>query len=386
MNSTNRLGAEQDADAFEEDQIHDSLRNPLFDELTKLTAFVLEVPVVAVKLMDRDHDSLFHRVVSSRQLLMVENALEDPEHSGHPFVRGKMKLRFFAGAPLITQSGNIFGALCVIDHQPRKLDEKQIAIFKLLASQVVIQFEKHRYEQIIQNLNAVIVENSRLATLGQMTAEIVHEINNPLSVIQARAGLLLLQSKKETHTNAMTSDIAKKLLQTTQRISQIIKSVKTFSRNGEHESFENVQISDLIECTLSFCVDRLRFFSVELIKVSIPPNLQINCKSVQISQVLLNLINNSIDAIAELPERWIRIEVKELAEKVEIQVIDCGNGIPAAVLEKLFNPFFTTKSKGQGTGLGLSISRGIVEAHQGTVTYDESSGHTSFVITLPKAT
>ena len=100
--------------------------------------------------------------------------------------------------------------------------------------------------------------------------------------------------------------------------------------------------------------------------------------------MLLNLLNNSYDAVVDQPERWIKVDVLDKNELLEIAVTDSGPGIPAPIAEKIMSPFFTTKPPGKGTGLGLSISSNIMTDHGGSLTVDGSSPHTRFVISLLK--
>ena len=108
------------------------------------------------------------------------------------------------------------------------------------------------------------------------------------------------------------------------------------------------------------------------------------CRATQISQVLLNLLNNACDAIRDLPEKWIRIGYEESVAGFELSVTDSGTGIDRAILDKLFQPFFTTKGVNVGTGLGLSISKGIAESHGGSLEYDSSCPNTRFILSLPR--
>jgi C4-dicarboxylate-specific signal transduction histidine kinase len=108
------------------------------------------------------------------------------------------------------------------------------------------------------------------------------------------------------------------------------------------------------------------------------------CSEIEIEQVLVNLLNNSIEAMRGLPTKKISIEVSERSGEVDVRVVDSGSGIPAKHREELFSPFFTTKGgSGEGTGLGLAISREIVEDHDARLVYDEESTNTCFVITFP---
>jgi C4-dicarboxylate-specific signal transduction histidine kinase len=111
----------------------------------------------------------------------------------------------------------------------------------------------------------------------------------------------------------------------------------------------------------------------------------VECNEVQIAQVLINIINNAIDAIVEQERRdpWIRVVGHADTDGVAIDVIDCGHGIPDEVAIKMFEPFFTTKEVGKGTGLGLSMSLGIVEQHHGRLYLDKARSNTCFVVELP---
>ena len=124
-------------------------------------------------------------------------------------------------------------------------------------------------------------------------------------------------------------------------------------------------------------------FGIQL-ELSIPNELSIECQHVQIGQVILNLVSNSIDAIKDREEKWIKVAALDLIDFVEISVMDSGPGIPAEVADKLMTPFFTTKPAGQGTGLGLSISRRILADHGGDLRLDRAANHTRFVLVIPK--
>ena len=106
-------------------------------------------------------------------------------------------------------------------------------------------------------------------------------------------------------------------------------------------------------------------------------------RGTEISQVLVNLLNNADDAISKMPEKWIKLSVQNRSDWLEIRVTDSGHGIPPGDQKKLFQPFFTTKEIGKGTGLGLSISHGIVKNHGGELTLDTTSPNTCFVVRLP---
>ena len=124
---------------------------------------------------------------------------------------------------------------------------------------------------------------------------------------------------------------------------------------------------------------------IELIVQQVHASVYIECRSVQMVQILVNLINNSHDAIENLEDRWIRLEAVDYGEFIELAVVDSGPGIPFEIQQKVMQPFFTTKEVGKGTGLGLSIARGIAQSHKGTLSIDNNCPNTRIVMTLPKS-
>jgi signal transduction histidine kinase len=136
---------------------------------------------------------------------------------------------------------------------------------------------------------------------------------------------------------------------------------------------------------LNLCEQKIKNAQINLIVKMPEDEIVVECSNTQISQVLLNLIGNAHDAIVSFESKWIILEFKLINNQsfVECSVTDCGNGIPKEIVEKLMQPFFTTKDVGKGTGLGLSISLGIIKAHKGKFYLDESSKNTRFVFEIP---
>ncbi len=239
-----------------------------------------------------------------------------------------------------------------------------------------------------QYLNQIaVVTSSRMASLGQMASGIAHEINNPLMIIQGKALYLekiidpdgTVDFKKAKNTIDQIST-------TIQRIAKIIRGLQSFSRDTSEDHFQKSQIKNVIEITLELCQERFSKNDVNLILSNvIASNLMFLGSSEQISQVLLNLLNNAFDATIGQAEKWVKIEVEinRNENKLLVFVIDSGTGVPLSIQTKIFEPFFTTKEVGSGTGLGLSISKGIVAKHQGRLFIDNTKTHTTFVIELP---
>jgi len=243
----------------------------------------------------------------------------------------------------------------------------------------------------LEDLQQTAIQASKMAALGEMAGGIAHEINNPLSIILCKASILIEEVKTiKTEPPEMRQKIiddALKIQSTSVRISKIIKGLKTISRNADEDPMEKVMISQIVNDSLELCSDKFTENSIlHEINYGDCAVAVIEGRPAQLSQVLINLLNNSIDALDPLSEKWIKLELSTTANGVKIIVTDSGQGISKMIVDKLMQPFFTTKGAGKGTGLGLSISKGIIEKHQGKFYYNPDSPHTQFVIELPKST
>ena len=237
-------------------------------------------------------------------------------------------------------------------------------------------------DQREQELRAL--QASKMSSLGEMSAGIAHEINNPLAIIIGKAeGIRGLVQSPDMNTEQVIRNIDV-IEKTANRIAKIVRSLRAFSRDGQKDPFETSSVSEIVNEALTLCHSRFLNHGVELTFSEISEDLLFDVRSVEISQVLLNLLNNAFDAVASLDEKWVRVDVKDRDREIEISVTDSGSGIPADVREKMAQPFFTTKEVGAGTGLGLSIATGIVQSHSGTITVDTLSPNTRIVVRLPK--
>jgi len=244
--------------------------------------------------------------------------------------------------------------------------------------------ERKILEQSLDEERAAAFASSKLASLGEMAAGIAHEINNPLTVIQGRGIQLqkLLESANPDLKKAR--EWLRQIEETTKRIAKIVSSMRSVARDGKLDRLEEVELGHIIEDVMAISRERFRSQEVEFkFDKSLESNIII-CRPVQMSQVFLNLIQNALDAIQELNERWIELTFSSHGECDEIAFTDSGPGIPTSLAEKIMQPFFTTKANRQGTGLGLSISRKIIESHGGQLTIDQNHPHTRFVIRIPK--
>ncbi|MGY3804386.1 ATP-binding protein [Pigmentibacter ruber] len=237
-------------------------------------------------------------------------------------------------------------------------------------------------QKIINEQKEQMLYTSKFSQLGEMAANIAHEINTPLSVIIMKSYSIknkLIENNLEI--DKLVSDITK-IETTTQKIARIVKSLKMYTRNSEKDNYEKISLNNILQSSLDLSHEKITNNGIEL-NIQTCENLFTFGKEAELCQVFLNLINNSIDAINNFTEKWINITVTKNENKLILQFTDCGSGISEDIVDNLMKPFFTTKQVGKGTGLGLSISKRIIEMHNGKLYYDRSNKNTTFVIELP---
>ena len=257
-----------------------------------------------------------------------------------------------------------------------------ISCLALVSTQMRLESDRE-----LQLERAKVLQSSKLASLGEMASGVAHELNSPLGAIVLTSEMVedMLTGVK-TDDPQTIQDIAtevKMIGSIAERMSKIISGLKSFARDAENEALVESSSQVWVQDSLDLCRQR---FSNAGIKVEVASeNLDTVCavQTIQISQTLVNLLNNAFDAIQDKQEKWIRIDAVKTKSHFELRVTDSGTGIPKATVERIFEPFYTTKDYSHGTGLGLSISKGIAQAHGGDLVYDATSANTRFIIRLP---
>jgi PAS domain S-box-containing protein len=237
------------------------------------------------------------------------------------------------------------------------------------------------------------LRSHRIEVLARLSAELAHEIKNPLAIIHARASDLAEMVEERDVERAEVATACTSILLTSDRAIRILRGVAAMARVGTHDPMLEASIAEMVAQAVELVQGRFKVNGI-LLETEVPVGLPVmECREVQIGQVLVNLLNNAFDAVDgdARSERWVRVVVtvqpgaqhEDHIERVQISVMDGGPGVAPEHRRRLMETFFTTKTMGAGIGIGLSVSRTIAEEHGGQLELREKDGHTCFRLTLP---
>jgi len=360
----------------------------------------------------------------------IADVQSDSAYTKNPNRADFLKLtgaRTVLNVPMLKE-GVVVGQIAIYRQEVQPFTDKQVALLTSFAAQAVIAIEdarllnelRQRTDDLSKSLDDLraaqdrLVQTQKLASLGQLTAGIAHEIKNPLNFVNNFSGVSVelieelqdalrdapLTEKAREEINELSDtlrDNLGKIVQHGKRADSIVKNMLLHSREGSGER-RSVEVNALVEESLNLAYHGARAetqgFNVKLERSFDPAAGEIDVFPQEITRVLLNLISNGFYAATKRQgqesgsgfEPTITAVTKSLGDHVEIRIRDNGIGIPPEVREKMFNPFFTTKPAGEGTGLGLSISHDIiVKQHGGSIEVDTKPGEfTEFRIVLPR--
>jgi len=369
--------------------------------------------------------SLVPRVIGSKAVEHIPDLTLDKDYE-FPELSQFTDQRAMLGVPIL-RDGQVEGVFVLSRRVPGLFSDRQVELMETLAGQALIAMEnarlfkalQHRTEELSRSLEDLraaqdrLVQTEKLASLGQLTAGIAHEIKNPLNFVNNFSALsielvdelneLLAKSPLDGKLREEASELTGllngnlgKVVQHGRRADSIVKNMLLHSRqgSGEHRS---VNVNAVVEESLNLAYHGARAerkdFNVTLDRHFDPEAGEVDLYPQEITRVLLNLLSNGFYATGKRAEQAsgdydpvLSASTKNLGHAVEITIRDNGIGIPPNVKDKMFNPFFTTKPAGEGTGLGLSLSHDIiVKQHAGTIEVDTEPGRfTQFRIVLPR--
>jgi signal transduction histidine kinase len=379
--------------------------------------------------MPASEDTAGGRAVVRRAVVEIPDVKADPSYGAQGQGLAKaVNYRSIAAVPLLHE-GNPIGAIAVARANAGSFPKRQIVLLQAFADQAVIAIEnvrlfdevQARTRELAKSLDDLrttqdrLVQTQKLASLGQLTAGIAHEIKNPLNFVNNFSGLSselidelqetlgdvsLIEKRHGEITELMDTLRGNfdKVIQHGRRADAIVKNMLQHSREGSGEHGP-VDVNTLVEECLSLAWHGARAekqgFAITRKQSFDPSAGQVDIFAQDITRALLNLISNGFYAATKRNtatnggdyEPTLTASTRNLGDRVEIRIRDNGTGIPPDVKEKMFNPFFTTKPTGEGTGLGLSISHDIiVKQHAGSIDVDTQPGEfTEIIVTLPRA-
>jgi C4-dicarboxylate-specific signal transduction histidine kinase len=242
-----------------------------------------------------------------------------------------------------------------------------------------------RREQELRDKQEQLVQAGKLATLGELTTGVAHELNNPLNNIGLYVGNVIDRLQLgEPLTESALEDLEKAMVQV-RKATEIISHLRTFGRAAP-VTFEPVDVDEVIARALSLMQEQLRLRAIDVDLDLCPDELVVQGNPIQLEQVFINLLTNARDALEGVPEERKRIRIVSSLEGDRIRIVfaDAGPGIPAEIAQRVFDPFFTTKEVGTGTGLGLSITYSIVKEHGGDISLSPTpGGGATFTVEVP---
>jgi len=366
------------------------------------------------------------RALLEGKVVHIPDVKADPDYT---FVEGQKSgdFRTILSVPMLRE-GTPIGVLALTRHEVNPFTDKQIELVTTFADQAAIAIENVRlFESVEERTRELgrsleelrtaqdrLVQTEKLASLGQLTAGIAHEIKNPLNFVNnfSSVSIELIEELRQALAEAKVNDSLRseigeiadmlqgnldKVVQHGKRADSIVKNMLLHSRSGSGDH-RPVDINAVVEESLNLAYHGARAekqgFNITLNKSFDPTAGEVDLFPQEITRVLLNLISNGFYAATKRKDQagdnayepTLAAATKNLGDRVEIRIRDNGTGIPPEVKDKMFNPFFTTKPAGEGTGLGLSISHDIiVKQHAGSIEVDTQPGEfTEFKIILPR--
>lgn len=390
----------------------DTLPEDAFDRLIRLAVRALGVPTALVTLVDerrqffkscyglpepwasRRETPLSHsfcrHVAASGAPLVVADAREHPLLRESPAIR-ELEVVAYAGVPLLGPEGHALGSFAVIDSRPREWSREEVEVVRDLAALAtkeierrVNERERERAERRRAEAEAHLRRAERLASLATLLSGVAHELNNPLAAIKSFAQLLLLDPRPEEDREALEV-VAREAT----RAAKIVADLRLVARQTQQSggAREPVDLNDLVRHVLSRRGYTLQTHNVEVREELAPDLPPVLGDRDELEQVVRNLVLNAEHSVSAHPgERRLVLSTGVQGGRVLLRVADSGPGIPPEHLDRIFDPFWTTKEPGEGTGLGLSMVLGIVTEHGGEVRVESAPEKGAvFTVDLPQA-
>jgi signal transduction histidine kinase len=380
-------------------QILDTSPEKDFDDIVQLASEICKTPISTITLIDKDRQWFkskiglefnedpreitfcAHTINSPNQIMIVENALEDERFSDNPLVVGKPNIRYYAGVPLVDPDGFALGSLCVIDSEPRKLNNFQIMALEKLANQVINLLELRRKNfLLVENHNSLL---EKYKDLEQFATIVSHDIKSPLNNIMMLTKLL--QENNGSQLDNDGNQMLEYIFKSSEELKKLVDAILQYYKNENEfvDLTEKIRLNDFMKYVVDILDTKHEFEFILPEK-----NHKFYSNKMALGQILYNLVSNAIK-YNDKPHGIITIGFEEQDEFYVISVNDNGQGIEESNFDKIFNVFETLgksdRFKSKGTGIGLSTVQKMVQKLNGRIELKSEVGVGSeFIIFLKK--
>lgn len=385
--------------ALEAYQILDTLPEREFDSITEIASYICQTPISLVSLIDKDrqwfkshrgldatetpreHAFCAHAINHPETPFIVEDSSKDDRFADNPLVTGDPHVRFYVGAPLVTSDGLAIGTLCVIDHEPRKLNDAQLTALRSLADQVIAQLELRKKVQELEQLKLALLEKNH--ETERFAHLISHDLKSPLRSMVTLSEMIFEESEGKLGESAEMGLVH--LKSKAEHAYKLVQGILNHSiSGGQAIQPEKIHLETFVDELIRFCSppnDVHVIADVQISEAHLDPTL--------VHQILQNLVSNAIK-YNDKSEGLIYVRVYRDQDHIVLEVQDNGPGIPKEQKDKIFVMFQTLHSQdrfgAKGTGIGLNTVKKLTEVLNGTVeVVEEVLEGATFRIRLPLA-
>ncbi|RZK51059.1 MAG: GAF domain-containing sensor histidine kinase [Pedobacter sp.] len=381
-------------------EIFNAPKEKAFDNIVSLAQTIFDVPIAHLSFLDSKHEfvmaseglaeigliprgeSLCALTVLRAEVVVIENALEEPLLKTHPYVNGDFGLRFYAGAPIITPDNYVIGTICLVDQQPRKLTEHEVKVLVKLAKVAMEQLELRTSN--IEKAKTLALKNEllndQIAQKDEFIGIVSHELRTPITALK---GYVQILSRKAPLKDDITTKMLQQAEKSAEKLNDLVGDLLSVSKivnNVLQLNKTAVTIQDLLDS----CYKMADFPADQELRTSGDVLLKVYVDRPHVERLFYNLIDNAIKYAPN--SKTIDVNIKRKENFAEITVSDKGPGIMAEKLQLLFeryHPTYNSSTQTHGLGLGLYFCAQLIRLHGGEIGVESQAQGSKFWFTLP---
>lgn len=366
-----------------------------YDNITTLAANICDTSWAFLSLVDKNRQwfksshgtdiketprdiSFCTHVTAEGKYLEVSNALLDERFKNNPLVTDGPKIRFYAGMPLMTEEGLCLGSLCVVGFSPKTLSDSQKQMLNLLAKQAITLFESHKESFELKMSQQEIVRISRASVINEITKNVSHELNNPLTVIKTAVCMIEDTILKSPKVTAIEKTALQKINSAIDRIFKVSSSLSSINQslNGV---LTFVPANEVLTAALATVKQKYGSAGVDFIYEE--KNIKGHIPK-QVEEVVFHLLRNATKACINSSNPQVTLKAEPFSEHLHIEITDNGPGLPEDLVPRLFGSVIHSPYEGKTVGAGLSICKSIIDSVNGNIRFVKNSP-TTFSVNIP---